>query len=206
MIDLRNTWCEATINIHNKLNILGFDHEPINYNINYYSINNNYEINSLYEFGSISKNYKQIELVDGEFQYVKEETREDSFNKHGFETPKFEGEILKEISDNLWIGYALIDDIYIPFTVNSKGFISGGQFSNDFKLTPIKKPWYENADNFPCMVMYNERELVQIRSYENNNINILGKVLCSSIGGIYYAVFNCRPATEDEVLSLLVRE
>jgi len=133
---------------------------------------------------------------------------QNSFNKYGFETPAFEGEILKELSDNLWVAYALIDNTYIPFTVDKTGFISGGQFSNDFKLLPIKKPWYEDESNFPCLVVglglseeYKGYITIALEYCEEKDGNYL-----ATIDENYPTTKDVRLATREEVLSLFVKD
>ena len=91
MIDLRNTWCEAIAPNHDKLRLLGFNHEPINWNINYYIIDENYEITSI-ENKVMNDTYKQIHLVDDEFQYVKQDNKGENMKDR---IPKFNLEKLR---------------------------------------------------------------------------------------------------------------
>jgi len=146
MIDLKNTWCKATAPNHDKLRLLGFNHEPINWNVNYYVIDENYKIASI-ENKITSDTHKQIHLVGKEFQYVKEDKMEqDSFNKHGFETPEyFEGEILKNV-ENINMGWVRgLSGKPIQASWDSTGICSlqnysGGKNTDSYNLTPINKP------------------------------------------------------------------
>ena len=153
---------------------------------------------------NVKSAYKQIHLIDGELQYVEEKPMEqDSFNKNGFQTPGFEGEILRKVN-KIFIGYVIQDGSVYPSKWTKNG-IELTLKSSKFHLRLIKKPWYENKSNFPCLVMYEGKRLIHVSRYKEDGLNPSGKVLCSKIGGIYYAVEKCRPATKEEVLSLLVK-
>ena len=71
-----------------------------------------------------------------------------NFQDFGF-TASFEGEILKEV-ENIYIGWVKANHGVIPMC----WFKNGNTFltHSNFKLTPIKKEWYENPENFPCLV------------------------------------------------------
>lgn len=83
------------------------------------------------------------------------DVEQNSFNKYGFETPEFEGEILKEI-DGKVLGYVKDTDEYNTSTIallwNSKTGKINENYTNIYDLTPIKKEWYEENINFPIML------------------------------------------------------
>lgn len=154
--------------------------------------------------------YKQIHLVDGEFQYVKEEdvrgnkssgtildNRDvishelSSFNKHGFETPEFAGELLKEVC-GVFIGYIIQDGSIYPVKWEKHGR-ERSIGNSKFNLIPIKKHWYEDESNFPVLLKAIKSDnYVSMRSKENYLD--------------YINSGNWRPATKEEVLSLLIKE
>jgi hypothetical protein len=146
-IDLTNTWCIANVPNHDKLRLLGYDPKPIGSHKcgDYYYMFNGYEV---YDSNVFNRDFKQIELnEDNEFVYVKE--NEDTiFAKYGFEKPDFEGEILKEYGSWL-IGYVK-NGTQAPIPCMWFSY-DGSCNINRYKLTPIKKPWYETC-KFPCLV------------------------------------------------------
>lgn len=73
------------------------------------------------------------------------------FAKYGFEVPEFECEILKKRGSWL-VGYMVISKGMAP--VPCMWFEHDGNCSvNNYNLAPIKKPWYEDESNFPCVVI-----------------------------------------------------
>lgn len=76
-IDFKNTWCQATVPNHDKLRLLGFDHEPASGNINYYYIDGSYKIHSVYSKMLIDPDYREIELGhDSKFRFVDTKARQ----------------------------------------------------------------------------------------------------------------------------------
>lgn len=125
------------------------------------------------------------------------EKEQNSFNKFGFETPEFEGEILKKIKYGL-IG--CVDSIngYMAIEWNEHGTSFYGEKRMEaYNLTPLKKPWYENEDKFPC--------LCYLKSIDQN---IESFEVLSDINEYksYNKKFTVRPATKEEVLKLVVDE
>lgn len=116
-----------------------------------------------------------------------EEKPKNNFEEFGF-AADFEGEILKQVSDRILIGYV----------INKKGnytsqkwSITGASQEGKYNLTPIKKEWYENKDNFPCLVYeddYVPIVLVSIDEYKERTKQGYKHI----------------PATKEEVLKLIV--
>ena len=115
-----------------------------------------------------------------------------NFKDYGFEAD-FEGEILRKTKHDIYIGY-VVDGADADYAIewNSKGDnLLSSRFDRNFNLKPIKKEWYKNPDNFPCLVfsskinefMVLDRPLVPLRLNDD-----------------------FRPATKEEVLTLLVKE
>lgn len=76
-----------------------------------------------------------------------------NFEEYGF-TADFEGEILKEGNNGhlnqIYSGYIKTKTETIIAMWNNNGF---DIFSSGYNLTPIKKEWYEDEDNFPRIVV-----------------------------------------------------
>lgn len=112
-----------------------------------------------------------------------------NFKDYGFEAD-FEGEILRKTKHDIYIGY-VVDGVNAEYAIewNSKGDnLLSSRFDRNFNLKPIKKEWYENPDNFPC-VMYS---------------NLIHRYFV--VDRIEDHILEYRPATKEEVLSLLVKE
>lgn len=126
-----------------------------------------------------------------------------NFKDYGFEAD-FEGEILKEI-DNFYYGIVNQYNKFETITWNLVGRpISGSTALNKYELwelKPIKKEWYENPDNFPCLVIHDNKESVLIKYYNKTNNKLISK---DSL--VHYSIDRCRPATKEEILSLLIEE
>lgn len=175
----------------------------------------------------VKSKYRQIQFVDGEFQYVNktkelcdwinrheeqelagEEYKKDTFTKYGFEVPKFECEILKirinRKKENCYIGYFVgkNGDAY-PCEWTPGGRICKTSIPEHkrrpWDLTPIKKEWYENPDNFPCLIVSSQHnEMSRALRFEDSKI--------ITDGTFRYSPNDVRLATKEELLSLYVEE
>lgn len=215
MIDLNNTWCEATEENYKKLLNLNCP-EGINLNIKtdkYIYIDEYKQVQSTsLNIGIIVdlKIYKQIHLVNGEFQYVETKPK-NNFKDYGFEAD-FEGEILKEVKELKgieYLGYFVGGNkTYYPCIWTKSGRIWKTSVSEKdrelYNLKPIKKEWYENPDNAGKLVSINET-LGIFKSYAKENETIIYTSLVNNLEYIIH-ISKCRPATKEEVLSLLVKE
>ena len=133
-----------------------------------------------------------------------------NFKDYGFEAD-FEGKILSDI-ENYYIGYYIETYTYfkekqkIPtfWNKNTGNCYKGAGVSNSkFSLKPIKKEWYENPDNFPCLVMYKEKEIKLMEYYVESSKHIEAPCLLTSDGLVYHSLSECRLATEEEALKLV---
>ena len=96
--------------------------------------------------------YYQLKPQSG--QEYKEEVlskihEEDDFAKLGFEEPDFECEIFAQ-KDVYFYGIVLELGVWIQCRWDKQGRSS---IWGRFNLTPIKKPWYEDESNFPCLLV-----------------------------------------------------
>lgn len=144
-------------------------------------------------------NFTTIHLVDGQFQYIEEtvikEKPKNNFEEYGFKAD-FEGEILKEV-DGYYIGWANVLEYGIESCKWSK---SGDTNYSVYNLKPIKTEWYENPDNFPCVIISLKTNKPHI-AYTYNHLEEKIKQETFSTNPDKF-----RPATKEEVLSLLVKE
>lgn len=203
MIDLNNTWCKATEENVDKLlkrkvsfwelgcisNYIG----KYRY-INIYSKDNKYEARFCKDILG-----EEIHLVNGEFQYVETKPK-NNFKDYGFEA-YFEGEIFSQYQDEFYgVVYRETGNNWVVIWSSKSGkcYNNDGYDIKKYNLKPIKKEWYENPDNFPCIIK-------QINCTDDvildgdflilKNINDYHKY-----GGDY------RFPTEKEILKLLVKE
>ena len=125
-----------------------------------------------------------------------------NFKDYGFEAD-FEGEILSDIED-YYIGYyietypCIKEKQKIPTFWNKHTgtcYKGAGVSNSKYTLKLIKKEWYENPDNFPCIATKDGKNFAVIDS-----IDYLKRVC------IYQHRVDFRPATKEEVLALLVKE
>jgi hypothetical protein len=115
-------------------------------------------IKPLYEATEQSKMGKYVEVIEKSYQ-------KEHFAKFGFKVPDIEVE-LYAIKNNLIFG-SFNDEKY-GWRINTwklNGESLDGSYSN---LKPIKKPWYEDKSNFPCLI----------------------KVLCKPYGNPYYIAYS----------------
>lgn len=199
MIDLNNTWCEATEENYNALIKLGKSLSGYDMTTElYFLIENGDLFRQKNQYG----NRKQIRLVDGEFQYVETKPK-NNFKDYGFEAD-FEGEIFKEgtILRNQKVYLATIkngyEDLLVYFNEDGKCHQGKGYFMEEYNLKPIKKEWYENADNFPCIVM-------QINCIDDREIDC-GHIIFRNIDDFNRFGGDYRHLIKEEVLALLVKE
>ena len=132
-----------------------------------------------------------------------------NFKDYGFEAD-FEGEICFQ-SESYYIGY-IVDNgkklprywnknltCFNPLTTN----FECAELTNDnhkYNLKPIKKEWYKNPDNFPCLVYMEDKRDEEDKGY----YTVLGNM--NSYKSEFLIANIIRPATEEEVLALLVKE
>lgn len=173
-------------------------HEDI---LNAYLKNNNVEI-EVYErmdndYGLMNvdfiKTYEERCLY--RLKTEKEELEENSFNKFGFETPDFEGEILKEVEGCL-IGWHRHKGSIISCSWNTKGICySTMNYKDDYNLTPLKVNWWEKDENFPCLMVRLKDGIKKFGVFKNKN-HVLA----------LHPKDGWRLATKEEILTLLVEE
>ena len=119
-----------------------------------------------------------------------------NFEEYGF-AGNFEGEILKVIDGN-YIGY--YKDLGIIPTKWHEDGLCFEEEDSDYNLTPIKKEWYEKEDNFPCLV-----KILDDRNDEDKEyFDVLGNINAYKAIEGNPVIFCLRPATKEELLSLLV--
>ena len=114
-----------------------------------------------------------------------------NFKDYGFEAD-FEGEILKEY-ENQFVGMVYQNEANFGCSWDKKGRClqpNGFGYIN-MNLKPIKKEWYENPDNFPCLVFSSKINEFMVLDRPLVPLKLNDKV---------------RPATKEEVLTLLVKE
>lgn len=120
-----------------------------------------------------------------------------NFEEYGF-TADFKGEILKKMKYS-HIGYISSKNSYLAIEWDNMGnAFYGNEKQPNHNLTPIKKEWYKDESNFPCLVFVKSDSEIKI-SWRYKN------------GAIYFDssftdIDNVRPATEEEVLKLLIKE
>ena len=129
-----------------------------------------------------------------------------NFKEYGFEA-YFKGEIFKEIDS---VFYGIVYSEYFERNIVCEWDSSGNVISNYkingdyYKLIPIKKEWYENLDNFPCLVIYEDKNIKLMGSYSKTNKFRTEPCLVTAEGGVYHSLSKCRPATKEEVLTLII--
>lgn len=158
-----------------------------------------------HEFGNCYE-WSNIGLDSISFNDALEE--ECQFVKYGFKKPDFECEILgkdngkisaivftQNATPNICI-YDLLGACYQLDTVNSK--ILRWERKD---LTPIKKPWYEDKNNFPCLC-YTEDEDIPQTIQHITEFDELGFVGRHPIKNECIRFKEVRRLTKEEVLSL----
>jgi len=116
-----------------------------------------------------------------------------NFEEYGF-TGDFEGEILKEVK-GWYIGWIQRDGVPISQRWDNNGL---SQIGVHFNLTPIKKQWYEDKNKFPCAIISSKGRVEIAFAYSEKSRNIFY--------GPYECIDGVRPATKEEILTLLVKE
>lgn len=221
-INLENAWCKTTQENYDALIKLGY--EPRDNITN--AFRKDFETHLRIESDTIVWGHKkcigamenpdywskdrEIHLVNGEFEYVIQLPKsKNNFKEYGFEA-HFEGEISFE-SQSYYVGFVREDGRKFPryWTKNLVCFnplVTSWQkaelFNSDhrYNLKPIKKEWYENPDNFPCVIISLKTNKPHI-AYNYNHLEEKIKQEQFSSNPDKF-----RPATKEEVLSLLVKE
>ena len=74
--------------------------------------------------------------------------------------------------------------------------------TDEYNLKPIKKEWYENPDNLGKLIIVDE---AIIAFFTNYNVNTIECIDLKNKAQLFTSIDKCRPGTEEEVLSLLVK-
>mgnify|MGYP003594716648 CR=1 FL=1 len=179
-MDLRNTWCYATVPNHDRLRLLGYNHMPVGCCKSYYYIDCNTNISDLDSHPNFKPDYNEIKLNEkGKFEYATLSSQQDNsecnFTKFGFEKPNFECKILGEI-DGVLYGATWIQINSTPGMEEFNWYPEqwdkvDGSAHDDSKhdLTPIKKPWYETC-TFPCIIMADYCMPVVVKHYDDGYV------------------------------------
>lgn len=125
------------------------------------------------------------------------------FAKYGFKKPDFNCEIFKEVQGNKsrntkrFIGHVINEDgVSYPCIWEEWGkceFCTSAK-RRKYSLTPLKKEWYEDESNFPCIIVEDDERLILCRNkYEWIDL-------------IEQHNESFRLATKEEVLSLYKEE
>lgn len=123
-----------------------------------------------------------------------EEKPKNNFKDYGFEAD-FEGHIYERDRTYL-LGKVRLDCDIKLFRWNYQTGVC--REDEKYNLKPIKKEWYENPDNFPCIVM-------QINCIDNIEIDC-GHIIFRNIDDFNRFGGDYRHLTKEEVLALLVKE
>lgn len=150
-------------------------HYMVNKNLPNVSIENANKYKEMFNQGITDEQKEELE------QLGINKTPECQFAKFGFEAPEFEGEILKELSDHngkkYFIGYSIDVREGIGFPYPKTWTEDGKCFNDDdikidgFDLTPIKKPWYEDESNFPCLALDTKHDVWTVLYRKSEVIN-----------------------------------
>jgi len=95
--------------------------------------------------------------------------KECNFEKFGFEKPDFECELLKKDKFDYIFGF--VGDNCLLWLESGKCFMathSNEQDMPEYNLTPIKKEWYEDADNFPEVVKNDDGRIELAIGFDKN--------------------------------------
>lgn len=132
------------------------------------------------------------------------EMKECQFKKFGFEKPSFDCEILKKINYGL-IGYINNENMAIEWNNLGTAFY-GKERIPRYNLTPIKKEWYDNKSNFPCIVTDGKYITVAHKVIKDGGEDILYGVYDGTLDDFLGGVQQFRPLTKEEALELVVKE
>ena len=119
--------------------------------------------------------------------------KENMFAKYGFEKPDFECEILGQCDlGNLGTVKHKRESVGVVWDKEGRcfelGICNSSVLWGKYNLAPIKKPWYEDESNFPCLMKDNKEEDIYLTARNKEHYLILKEY--------------CRLATQEEVLSL----
>lgn len=240
MIDLNNTWCEATQENYDKLVEMGRDGDSLSQRecgmemrdwIIYLEDDEYINVDIITSSNFNIKNFKQIKLnSSNEFEYIEEEddnnastndsvcTNSDNamgntnkkinnFSEFWFEAD-FEGEILKEVNGRLH-GIVKQHNQFECITWNKVGRVLNGSMAlncaDNYDLTPIKKAWYEDESNIGKLVYVDNEHWQGLCSFKHLHNNTI-TVRYFDGGECVYYVDECRPATEEEAMQLVIEE
>lgn len=134
----------------------------------------------------INHGYTVLDLSEIEiFEPTQQPTPKNNFKEYGFEAD-FEGEILKfivgrgvddGIATDRFLGWVKLIDKNEIVMIEwwSDGICRSGIKDNNYNLTPIKKPWYAQEENFEKhigkLIINKFGEIRQILSIDNNKVN-----------------------------------
>ena len=134
-----------------------------------------------------------------------EEKPKNNSKVYGF-VADFEVQILA-VKDDKYFGISKMNE--------SEGWVANGWkkdgtclYDDVSHLKPIIKEWYENPDNFPSLVVDDNKKILYVNKYQYTKENNTHWVIYEKMGEEIYSLNleYFRPATKEEVLALLVKE
>lgn len=152
-------------------------------------------------YAGIGKNFIDLYKEDTEYRLKQKEKPKNNFKEYGFEAD-FEGEILG-VRHGYMLGWFREPNGKIFHGMwDENGYNKCSSVGNAIydTIKPIKKEWFENPDNFPCMLYKNSTNKLHLAYLYNETEKNLKFESFSD------AIYKYRPATKEEVLSLLVKE
>lgn len=124
-----------------------------------------------------------------------------NFKEYGF-TGNFEGIIIQQLDSGIHLGYVVIDGDEYSATWDKDGYCIENDMHN---LKPIKREWYENPDNIGKIIFYDvfdKEELGVFKKYKDNWVSFIS---LDSGQTFEQKAYKVRPATKEEVLSLVIK-
>jgi hypothetical protein len=120
--------------------------------------------------------------------------KDEQFAKFGFETPEFECELWKKVG-NYIVGYVVNEHSELTsYAWDEEGtcWDTDNMDVDCYKLNLLEKPWYEDESNFPKYLICDETA---------------AKILTRNKENYFWSLeLGFRPATQEEVLKLVVKE
>ena len=123
--------------------------------------------------------YKILDISEIEiFENIQQPTPKNNFKEYGFESD-FEGEIFKKINNELF-GIIFKKDnasslVVIWSNRTGKCYGNEAQEYQEYNLTPIKKPWYTQEENFEKyqgkLIINKFGEVRKIQYVDNNKVS-----------------------------------
>ena len=135
----------------------------------------------------VKEEYKYDELlIYGTNEREEKEQKVKEFSKWGFLEPEYDYEILKQGEEFIVVFNKDNNDVFMIMLNSGNVYCDTETLISDYALTPIKKEWHDDINNFPALTYCKNSECFEIILCKDGNILSNGSGDCFHLDNIKF--------------------